>query len=71
MRKLKWRIYKDFDEFRFDKNLSNINCGVYVIWSYVQDSIKILYTGQDDIKNRLYCHNSQTDWGDYFPLSAA
>lgn len=71
MRKLNWRTYQDFDEFRFDENLSNINFGVYIIWSNSQKGITILYTGQGDIKQRLYCHNSQTDWGDYFPLSAA
>lgn len=71
MRKLKWQIYTDFDEFRFDENLSDINCGVYIIWSNSRDSITLLYTGQGDIKQRLYHHNSQTDFGEYFPLSVA
>lgn len=68
---LKWRTYKNFDEFRFDENLSHINYGVYIIWSDSEKGLTILNTGQGDIKQRLYYHNSQTDFGDHFPLSVA
>lgn len=71
MLKLKWQIYKDYDEFRFDRSLSDINFGVYTIWSNSGENITPLYTGQGNIKQRLYYHNSQTDFGDHFPLSVA
>ncbi|MCY3549554.1 MAG: hypothetical protein OXH39_03765 [Candidatus Poribacteria bacterium] len=68
---LNWKEYQHLDDFRHDRKLSDIDSGVYIIWTYVQNSIKILYTGQGDIKNRFYCHNSQTDWGEHFPLLTA
>ena len=70
-RNLGWQEYQHLDDFRHDRKLSHLSFGVYIIWTYVQERIKILYTGQGDIKNRFYYHNSQTDWGDHFPLSAA
>ncbi|RKU39063.1 hypothetical protein C6496_03070 [Candidatus Poribacteria bacterium] len=70
-KKLDWKEYQHLDDFRHDTNLTQFDCGVYIVWTYVQNRIKILYTGQGDIKNRFYCHNSQTDWGDHFPLHAA